>query len=259
MDNLTHMIWIEFRKAFRSKVPLLTSLGFLFMPLAIAFLIYVSRNPEIAQKLGLVSAKADLLSASATNWPSYLTLFTEMMAMGGFIFFCLITSWIFGREFSDGTVKDFLAVPIPRSSILIAKFIVIAIWSITLVVVSYLLTLALGSLFQLPQGSQSLILESAARVAVTTGLVLAGVIPFAYFASIGRGYLLPMGLAFLMLILVNVIAMIGWGAYFPWAIPGLYSQADSSLMPVSYWIVGLTGIIGLLITFSWWKNADQSH
>ena len=74
MSNVSDMIWIEWRKAIRSKMPLFTAVGSLFMPLGIAFLIFVSRNPQISQKLGLVSAKANLMAYSATDWPSYLGL-----------------------------------------------------------------------------------------------------------------------------------------------------------------------------------------
>jgi hypothetical protein len=45
------------------------------MPLGIAFLIFVSKNPEISQKLSLVSAKADLVAFSITDWPTYLGLY----------------------------------------------------------------------------------------------------------------------------------------------------------------------------------------
>ncbi|HLE51770.1 MAG TPA: ABC transporter permease, partial [Anaerolineales bacterium] len=108
-------------------MPLWTALGSLFMPLGIAFLIFVSKNPEISQKLGLVSAKANLIAYSATDWPTYLRLFGQIIAAGGFFLFVLAVSWVFGREFADGTLKDMLAVPVQRSSILLAKFIVVAI------------------------------------------------------------------------------------------------------------------------------------
>ncbi len=132
MNAFFDMIWIEMRKALRSRMPLFTILGSLFMPLGISFLIFVSRNPEISRKLGLVSAKANLMAYSATSWPAYLSLFGQMIAAGGFFFFCLIVSWVFGREFADGTLKDLLAVPVPRSSILLAKFVVSAAWSVGL-------------------------------------------------------------------------------------------------------------------------------
>src|ERR1700690_3068379 len=93
MNNLSDMVWIELRKAIRSRMPLWTALGSLFLPLGIAFLIYVSKNPGISQQLGLVSAKANLISYSATDWRTYLGLFGEVIAAGGFILFVLIVSW----------------------------------------------------------------------------------------------------------------------------------------------------------------------
>ncbi len=86
MNNLADMIWIEQRKAIRSRMPLWTALGSLFMPLGIAFLIFVSKNPEISQKLGLVSAKANLIAYSATDWPTYLGLSGQIIGCRWILF-----------------------------------------------------------------------------------------------------------------------------------------------------------------------------
>jgi len=93
---------------------------------------------------------------------------------------------------------------------------------------------------------------------ITVCLVIAVVLPFALFASIGRGYLLPMGVAILTLIMANLIMVVGLGEYFPWAVPGLYAQGESSLTPISYWIVFLTSLAGMIGTYLWWKYADQN-
>jgi len=85
MDNLSGMIWIESLKAIRSKLPLWTALGSLFMPLGIAFLIFVSRNPEISRQLGLISAKADLMAYAATDWSAYLGLSGQIVAAEGLL------------------------------------------------------------------------------------------------------------------------------------------------------------------------------
>ena len=118
MHDLADMIWIELRKAIRSKMPLWTALGSLVMPMGIAFLIFVARNPAISKKLGLISAKANLLVYSTTDWPSYLGLSGAVLAAVGFFLFVLTISWVFGREFADGTLKDMLAVPVQRALIL---------------------------------------------------------------------------------------------------------------------------------------------
>jgi ABC-2 type transport system permease protein len=56
----------------------------------------------------------------------------------------------------------------------------------------------------------------------------------------------------------QVVAVAGWGEYFPWSIPGLYSQGES-LSITSYIIVFLTSIAGIAGTFIWWELADQTH
>ena len=259
MTNLSNMIWVELRKAIRSRMPLWTALGSLFMPLGIAFLIFVAKNPEISQKIGLVSAKANLIAYSATDWSSYLRLYGQLIAAGGFFLFVLAISWVFGREFADGTLKDLLAVPIPRSSILLAKYIVMAIWSAGLTMVIFIVGLVMGAIIKLPGGSISVILQGSILLLITAGLVIVVVMPFALFASIGRGYLLPLGMAVLLLMMTNLVAIAGWGDYFPWAVPGLYAQGKSSLTSVSYWIVLLTGLAGMIATYLWWKYADQNR
>ncbi len=60
-------------------------------------------------------------------------------------------------------------------------------------------------------------------------------------------------------VLANVVAIAGWGEYFPWAVPGLYSQPTVVLPAASYWIVLLAGLAGLVATYLWWKFADQSR
>jgi ABC-2 type transport system permease protein len=259
MNNLFDMIWIEFRKAIRSRMPLWTSLGSLFMPVGMASLILIAKNPEISQKLGLVSAKANLVSYSATNWSTYQVLFAEIISAGGFFFFIIATSWVFGREFADGTLKDMLAVPVQRSSIVIAKFIIVIAWCAVMAMIMLVFGLVMGAIIQLPGGSFSVIFDGTKIAATTACLVIAVVLPFAFFASVGRGYILPMAIAVLTLIMANMIMVLGWAEYFPWAVSILYAQGDSSLTPISYWIVFLTSIVGMIATYLWWKYADQNR
>jgi ABC-2 type transport system permease protein len=229
------------------------------MPLGIAFLIFVSRNPEISQQLGLVSAKANLMAYAATDWPAYMGLFGMIIAAVGLLLFSLVISWVFGREFADGTLKDMLAVPVQRSTILLAKFIVVAAWSAVLTMVIFIAGLITGAVIQLPGGSISVILQGSIALMITAGLTIAVVMPFAILASVGRGFLLPIGGAILAMMMANVIALAGWGEYFPWGVPGIYAQAKSSLTPVSYWIVFFTSLAGIFGTYLWWKYADQNR
>lgn len=259
MHNLSDMVWIETRKAIRSRMPLWTALGALFMPLGVAGLIFLAKDPDLSRKLGLISAKADLMAYSATDWASYLVFFSEIIGAGGFFFFVLAVSWVFGREFADGTLKDMLAVPVQRSSILLAKFIVVTAWCAVMAGMIFIFGLLMGVILQLPGGSLSVILHGIRLAAGTVCLAIAVVLPFALCASVGRGYLLPLGVAVLTLIMANLIMVVGWAEHFPWAISILYAQGESPLTPISYGIVFLTGLAGILATIIWWKYADQNR
>ena len=64
--------------------------------------------------------------------------------------------------------------------------------------------------------------------------------------------------AILAIVLSQIVAVAGYGEYFPWSIPALYSQGDD-LGAISFVIVGVTGITGVVATFFWWERADQVH
>ena len=257
MKILGDLIWIELRKVLRSRVPLFTALGFLMMPLICALLIYIYKDPLLARQLGLLGTKANLVVGSA-DWPGYLNMLIEFTALGGFFFFCLAISWTFGREFTDGTLKDLLAVPVPRFQILLAKFIVSAFWCATLIMETYIVGLALGALIQLPGGSTNVILHGTSLLAVTAMMSIILVMPFGFFASLGRGYLLPVGVAVLTMILGNLSITLGWGEYFPWAVPAMLFQGVHPGF-ISYALVILTGLAGVAGTYLWWRYADQNR
>jgi len=257
MNNYPPAIWVEMFKARRSKVPLLTGIGFLLLPLVGGLFMIILKDPEFARRVGLISAKAQLM-AGVADWPTYLDLLSQGVAVGGLILFCLIGSWIFGREFSDRTAKDLLALPTSRSAIVLAKFTVLVLWAAALVAIICLVGLVIGLLVVLPQLSAELICQGGLTLIITAGLTMATVTPIIFFASAGHGYLPPIGVAVLAIFLAQIIAIAGWGEYFPWSIPALYSQGVD-LGTISYVIVLLTGIGGIAATFIWWKVADQTR
>ena len=255
-------IWVEVLKVRRSKMPLLTVLGFSLAPFAGGFFMIVMKDPDLARRMGMISAKAQVFAGSA-DWPTYLGLLAQATAIGGIVLFSLISSWVFGREYSDHTVKDLLALPTARSTIVLAKFVVVALWSTLLAVIVYLIGLGIGAAIALPLGSSEILWQGTITLAMATGLTILLVTPIAFFASAGRGYLLPMGVAILALILAQVVAATGWGEYFPWSIPalraGMAGPQDANLGVISYVIVILTSLTGLIGTMIWWALADQTH
>ena len=260
MRDLTNAVWIELRKATRSRMPLYTALGFLVLAFGLAFFMFIYKYPTFARGIGLISTKANLAGGAAT-WPYYLGILGQAIAIGGILLFSLIESWVFGREFADGTLKDLLAVPVARAKLLLAKFLVVVLWALLLTVMIFLVSLLFGAAIGLSQGTAEVFWHGTATLAVVACLVIVDVFPFAFFASVGRGYLLPMGVTLLVLVLGNVVAIAGWGNYFPWAVPALYVELTGrgNLEPISYLLVLITGLAGMAGTYVWWKFADQSR
>lgn len=257
MNNLAQAIGVELLKARRSRMPLFTALGFSLLPFVGGFFMIVLKDPELARRAGLIGAKARIAMGVA-DWPTYLSFLTLAIAAAGTVLFSLIGSWVFGREYSDHTVKDLLALPTARSSIVLAKFVVIVVWSLALVAMIYLIALGVGAAVTLPRIPMQSLLRGGINLATTAALTLAVITPIIFFASAGRGYLPPMGVAILAIALAQIVGVAGWGEYFPWTIPALYAQGET-LGAVSYLIVIFTSIIGLAGTFAWWEFADQTQ
>ena len=247
-------------------MPLLTLVAFSLAPLAGGFFMFVLKDPQLAQRMGVISMKAQIVAGTGPrlrgDWLTYMSILAQAIAIGGILLFSLITSWVFGREYADHTISDLLALPTPRSTIVLAKFGLVMLWSILLTTAIILIGLGVGMLLDLPQAPAELLQQSTITLAVTAVLTILLLTPIAFVASAGRGYQPPMGAAILTLILAQLVAAAGWGEYFPWSIPALYSgmagPANADLGAASFLIVALVGLAGLLATLAWWELADQA-
>jgi ABC-2 type transport system permease protein len=255
-------LWAEALKARRSKVPWLTALGFSLAPLVGGLFMFILKDPERARSMGLIGAKAQL-AAGVADWPTMLGLLAQATAVGGGLLFTLVTTWVFGREFSEHTAKELLALPTPRAAIVGAKFVIVGIWAAGLTALVLVLGLGVGATVGLPGWSTALLWRAASDLFVTAGLTLALMTPVALLASAGRSYLPPLGWAFLTFFLAQILAAIGWGAWFLWSVPALFSELAgpraTQIGLQSYVVVGLTFGGGLAGTFVWWHIADQTR
>jgi ABC-2 type transport system permease protein len=267
MNAFLSAFWAEMLKARRSKVPLGTAAGISVLPIVGGLFMMIMKDPERAQAMGLIGAKAQLLSGGAADWPSYLDFLAVGTAAMGALLFAFITAWVFGREFSDHTAKELLALPTPRWVIVSAKFALTALWILGLTLLIFVLGLGVGAVVSLPGWSAALLWTSF-RSLVITALLNFLLVPFvAFFASVGRGYIPPLGWAIATLGLAQVAGLMGRGDWFPWAVPGLYSlmfsmmygQRAEPLGPHSYVLTALTFVAGLAGTVIWWRSADQAQ
>ena len=258
MTGFSAALWTEALKFRRSRVPLVSVATFMLIPLVDGLFMLIIANPEFASRLGILTTKAQLTIGSV-DWPSYFKFLMEALAAGGMFLFGLIITWIFGREYSDRTAKDLLALPTSRGAIVLAKFAVVTCWSVVLGLFVMVFSVGVGSALGLPGWSAALAQNTAGALALMIGLTILLVSPFAIAASAGRGYLPAFGCMLLAVVLAELTANIGWGPYFPWAIAGLVSvNGPQSVGLGSYLLVLLTCAAGVGGTLAWWRFADQT-
>ena len=261
MMYLQATLWAEFLKARRSKMPGITALGFLLIPLALGLFMYILKDPESARSMGIISVKAQI-AVGVADWPTLLNVLIQALAGGGAVLFALVTSWVFGREFSDHTAKDLLALPAPREATVLAKFAVIMVWAAGLAVEAFVLGIAVSALVGIPGWSEALAWQAAASAVAVFGLTLATMPMVALFASIGRGYLAPMGWMFLTMAFGQLAVVLGWGSWFPWSVAMLLAAGGSRAADIgahSIVAVALVCVLGIAGTLAWWRYADQTR
>ena len=233
--SLTSFVYCEICKVYKSSVFWVVIIAFTLLP-----------------TLGLVK----YFGAADVSWGVYLAdvlgMFVSLLIIG----FAFTTCWIFGREYTDKTISDLLVKPVPKLTIAMSKFIVIFLWNSLLTTIMLMVTLLLGAYMGLIGGTTTLLLHYFLLFMTISLLIMFVSTVSSFMANVTKGYLAPIGLIFLIVVIVNVAPNVGLSAYVPWTIPGLL-LSDGFLRPISILILTITGIIGLVGTVAWWRFVEQ--
>jgi ABC-2 type transport system permease protein len=261
MTGLRGAIATELLKSRRSRVPWGVAAGFTLAPLVGGLFMVILEDPERARQLGLLGTKAQLTAGTA-DWPTFLNMVGQSVAIGGAVLFAFLTAWLFGREFADRTMRVVLATPTTRSAIVVAKLLVLALWSAAIAAWVVGLAVLLGLALDLPAWSADLALSSVAGMLVAALMTIGLQTTTAFWASAGRGYIPPLGWAVAMIALGQILAVLGWGSVFPFSVPALIAGAGGedagTVGALGAAAVVLTAIVGLAATVAWWQRADQT-
>jgi ABC-type transport system involved in multi-copper enzyme maturation permease subunit len=229
----------EFLKLKRTKITWIIALLFAFGPPGIGFMMFILMNPDLAQHMGLFTAKAEMTIGRA-DWTTFLKFMGIIGAVGGIVL-GFIQAFVFGREYMQGTAKNMLTLPLHRGLFVGAKLIVAAAWYSIIIVIITAEGFLVGVVFGIPGFSPALIgpyLALTARVLVQT--LLLGSLP-AWIAVLSRGFLAPLGYTiFTSLVLGQIFVHTGWAVWCPWAIPLLEAGGGGSNAPLpnaGSWVV----------------------
>jgi ABC-2 type transport system permease protein len=223
----------------------------------------LTTSPELAKSVGLIGQKADFAFAGQSyDWLSFLTFIKEMGGIGGLIMCSIIVAYVFGREYAEGTAKNMLALPTPRSHFVWAKIIVSAIWFAVLTLWIIGAAYLVGSILGLTGLTLGMFLEAAVRLLVLALMSLSCAVLVAWVAVETRGYFAPLGFAIFTLVLANVFGHTGWAPWVPWTILGLYSGASGTDVRLgwgSFAVIAATFLVGTALTIRHEVHADNGQ
>lgn len=253
------VVGTELVKLRRTGVPWATLAAMLAGPLGIGLFLWIVREPGRAAQLGLLGQKAELAGIEAT-WPSFAGYLVLIVGAGGMVLLAFIVAHVFGREYVEGTARNMLALPVPRSRFAVAKLVVVALWWAALVLVVCVEGWALGTALDLPGWSAALGLRTLGELLVAAAIALLLAPPVAWVTVWSRSYLGALGFAVGALLAGNLLGHTGWAAWFPWSIVpllvGSVAERTADLPTGSYVVVALTCAVGVLGTVAHLQRAD---
>ncbi|MGV8895070.1 MAG: ABC transporter permease [Rhodoglobus sp.] len=235
----------EAAKFTRARVPVVTSV---MLTIGIAVLCSAmlgalgSGDPQLTAKLGAL--------ADPGGWVGFTATASQISAIAGLLGFGVVLSWMFGREFADGTVSGLFALPVGRGTIAAAKLLVYLAWaagvSLLLVAVLIPLGLALG-LGEVPSDA----VQPLGRLAVVTFLTALLAIPAAWAATLGRGLLAGIGTIIGIVIAAQVAVLGGIGAWFPFSSPGMWATGAPVSITQLALVAPLAVAASVLVVIAW--------
>ena len=237
-------IRVEALKLVRSPVGMIGTLALVAGTLALLGGITVALadgNPELTAKAG---------AAATLDWNGLLASAAQITAAGGLLGFGVVLSWMFGREFTDGTITGRIAL---------AKLTVYTAWSIAVSVVLTLGILALGLLlgYGTPTADDW---GGLARHGALTMFTAAIAVPVAWIASVTRSMLASVGGAIALVIIAQVGALAGAGGWMPLAAPALWAMSSgTAVTPVQLALAIAVGIVFAALTCAAWARLQLNR
>lgn len=203
-----------------------------------------------------IKARAMLVG---TGWRAYTGVLDQLSAVALVLAVGMVTSWCFGREFTDRTFPSLFALPVGRVAIAAAKLVVLGVWGFALVLVTVAVAAPLGPAAGVGAPGAPAI-DGVVQVLVT-GLFSAGLgITFAWPASAGRGYLTGISALIGVIVVTQIVSLTGAGPWFPYAVPGLRvgmggAAVAAAVPPLALLIPALTVLACCVLTLRWWDRA----
>jgi ABC-2 type transport system permease protein len=201
-----------------------------------------SGNADVIAKLG---------PRAGADWNGLLSSAAQITAAGGLGGFGIVLAWMFGREFTEGTVSALFGLPIRRATVSLAKLVTYGIWAAVVAVLLTTgilvagLTLGLG----VPTGD---VWAGLARHLALTMMTAALALPVGWAATLLRSILGGVGITAGLIVVGQFSVLAGAGAWMPLAAPALWAMSGGKgasliqlamLLPYVAVAAGITALV----------------
>lgn len=207
-------------------------------------------NPELVAKAG---------PAGALNWGGLLAGAAQITAVASILGFGIVLAWMFGREFSEGTITGLFALPVSRVRIALAKLTVYALWAMVVSIVLTVGVLILG--LALGYGSPNAETWAALGRLFILALLSAGIaVPIAWVATLTRSLLAAVGCTVALVVIAQVGALAGVGGWMPLAVPALWAMSSGTAVTSTQLTLTLAvPLVSVLLSCMTWSRLQLSR
>lgn len=230
----------EFIKLKHSKIFLLTVLGALTLP----FLLYLS-----------------LISGNADGFESMLLACNQFTgSMFNIVLFAIVVSYIFGREYTEHTLKTILTTPLSKTKLLIGKYLMFFIWAFIITTIIFTGTVIAAYLGGISDITLSVGLNSYKEMLISEILLCLSFSPFVVLSLVMPNMVFSMVAGAIFSIINLFVYTSKYAPYIPWCSPYLISSNEianySCNTATSLAILLATFAIGLTISYIYFTKKD---
>lgn len=202
----------------------------------------------------LLAGKAQALVGSG-GWDGLFAAAGAIVSVGGLLGFGVVIGWVFGREFTEGTIGGLFALPVSRGASAAAKLLLVLLWPVA-VALGLVITLLAAGAFLTAGALDKAVPELAVKLLVITVLTGLLALPCAWAATRGRGYLAAIAVVIAIVVGTQMAVMAGSGGWFPFAAPGVWAAspevgADGQTIGQLLLVLPFAAAAGALTVGSW--------
>lgn len=223
MRPATRVEWLKLRRSRTARATAFVVC--LSVPLTTVGMVVGARSGRAG---GAAAGKLEMLTADATT-TGHLGLAAQLLTVVALLGGGFLSTWVFGREFSDGTVGGLFALPVTRGRIAGAKMLLAALVTVAMTTTAGCLTI-LGIVVI---DGTALDPDAAGRAwALLGGGALTSLLTpvFGLVASLARSCLAGVGALIATVAAAQLVVTFGGGLWFPFAVPALWSGAGGTDM-----------------------------